>query len=38
MNFKDAVKSIIKPHEEDQLTPLTTVWGETISPGCLLPE
>lgn len=38
MNFKDAVKSIIKPHEEDRLTPLTTVWGENIEPGCLLPE
>lgn len=30
MNFKDAAKSIIKPHEEDHLTPLTTVWGENI--------
>ncbi len=38
MNFKDAAKSIIKPHEEDHLTPLTTIWGENIDPLCPLPE
>lgn len=30
MNFKDALKSIIKPHEDDVLTPLTTVFGENL--------
>lgn len=38
MNFSDAVKSIIKPHEEDQLTPLTTIWGENLDPKHLFPE
>ena len=30
MNIKDAVKSIIRPHEKDRLAPLTTVWGEAL--------
>lgn len=38
MNMQDAIRSIIKPHEEDQLTPLSTVWGEGLSPGHVLPE
>ena len=28
MNLADAIKSIIKPHEKDQLVPLSTVFGE----------
>ena len=38
MNISDAVKSIIKPHEEDQLTPLTTIWGEQLDHLHPLPE
>lgn len=38
MNLSDAVKSIIKPHEDDILTPLTTVFGETLNPSDVLPE
>lgn len=28
MNFSDALKSIIKPHDKDELTPLFTTWGK----------
>ncbi|MGN1180584.1 MAG: glycoside hydrolase family 2 protein [Suilimivivens sp.] len=38
MNFTDAVKSIIKPHEEDVLTPLPTEFGESLNPLNILPE
>lgn len=38
MNFKDALKSIIKTHEDDILTPLTTVFGETLDKEHVLPE
>lgn len=38
MNLKDAAKSIIKPHKEDRLTPLTTVWGETLDRTNVLSE
>lgn len=38
MNFADAVKSIIKPHEEDILTPLTTTFGEKLDKTKVLQE
>ncbi len=38
MNLSDAVKSIIRPHKEDQLTPLTTIWGEQLDTASPLPE
>lgn len=38
MNLKDALKSVIKPHTEDVLAPLTTKWGETLDPEHLLSE
>ena len=38
MNIKDAVQSIIKPHEDDHLTPLTTIWGEALDVQHPLPE
>lgn len=38
MNFSDAFKSIIKPHEEDQLTPLSTPFSENLDPEQILPE
>lgn len=38
MNLSDAIKSIIRPHEDDKLTPLTTVWGEQLDPADLLSE
>lgn len=38
MNFSDALKSIIKPHEEDQLTPLSTIWGEHLNASNILSE
>ena len=38
MNFSDAIKSVIRPHKEDKLTPLTTVWGEQIDPAAVLPK
>lgn len=38
MNLGDAVKSIIKPHEDDKLTPLSTVWGEALDVSRILPE
>ncbi|MDE7445344.1 MAG: glycoside hydrolase family 2 [Lachnospiraceae bacterium] len=38
MNLSDAFKSIIKPHETDKLLPLTTTFGETLSPDNVLPE
>ncbi len=38
MHLNDAIKSIIKPHEEDVITPLSTVWGENLDPDNVLPE
>ena len=38
MNISDALQSIIKSHEDDVLTPLTTVWGENLDATCILPE
>lgn len=38
MNFSDALKSIIKPHDKDELTPLFTTWGESLNPCNVLPE
>lgn len=38
MNLKDAVKSIIRPHENDRLAPLTTIWGEALDHENVLPE
>lgn len=38
MNLSDAVKSIIRPHQDDKLTPLTTIWGEQLDTGSPLPE
>lgn len=38
MNFSDALKSIIKPHDKDELTPLSTIWGENLDTSNVLPE
>lgn len=38
MNLTDAVRSIIKPHTEDVLAPLTTIWGEKLDPAHVLEE
>lgn len=38
MNLKDAAKSIIRSHEEDRLSPLTTIWGEQLDKDNILPE
>lgn len=38
MNFKDALKSIIKPHEDDIFTPLTTVFSENLDKEHVWPE
>ncbi len=38
MNFSDAMKSMIKPHHEDQFTPLFTRWGKNIDTAKVLPE
>lgn len=38
MNLSDAIKSIIRPHKDDKLTPLTTVWGERLDSSNLLRE
>ena len=38
MNLSDAVKSIIKPHEEDTLTPLSTIFGERLDKSNILSE
>lgn len=38
MNLTDAIKSIIKPHEDDVLNPLTTVWGENLDSSHILSE
>ena len=38
MNLTDAIKSIIKPHEEDVLNPLTTIWGDNIDTSRILSE
>lgn len=38
MNFSYAVKSMIKPHEKDVLTPLSTVFSENLDPKKLFPE
>lgn len=38
MNFSDALRSIIKPHEKDELFPLTTAFGEKLNPRKVLSE
>ncbi len=38
MNLKSAIQSIIRPHEKDRLIPLTTIWGEALTPENVLPE
>lgn len=38
MNLKDAVKSIIKPHEDDVLKPLSTEFSENLDPEHILCE
>ena len=38
MNIKDAVRSIIRPHQDDPITPLTTVWGDSLDPQKVLQE
>lgn len=38
MNLGDAVKSVIRSHEDDKLYPLTTVFGENLDTGNVLPE
>ena len=38
MDIKDALKSIIKPHEGDRLAPLSTVWGERLDKNSVLSE
>ena len=38
MNLKDALRSVIRPHEDDILTPLSTVFGENLDPSNILPE
>lgn len=36
MNVLEALKSIIKPHKKDSLTPLSTIWGEQLAPERVL--
>lgn len=38
MNFSDALKSIIKPHDKDTLLPLSTSFGENLSADRVLTE
>lgn len=38
MNLSDAIKSVIRPHKDDKLTPLTTIWGEQLDPAAVLSE
>lgn len=38
MNFSDAIKSIIKPHQDDQFTSLFTKWGKNLDTANVLPE
>lgn len=38
MNFSDALKSIIKPHDKDKLTSLSTIWGEALDTSNVLVE
>lgn len=38
MHLTDAFKSIIKPHDNDVLTPLSTVWGEQLDTENVLQE
>ncbi len=38
MDIKDALKSIINPHEGDRLAPLATVWGERLDKNSVLSE
>lgn len=38
MNLSDALKSVIKPHEEDTLSPLSTIFGENLDKSNVLPE
>lgn len=38
MNLSDAIKSVIRPHKDDRLTPLTTIWGEQLDTAKILSE
>lgn len=38
MDIKDAIRSIIKPHDDDPITQLTTTFGESLSPDNILSE
>lgn len=38
MDIKDAIRSIIKPHDDDPITQLTTTFGQTLSPDNILSE
>lgn len=38
MNLGDAIKSVIRSHEDDKLFPLTTVFGENLDTDNILPE
>lgn len=38
MEIKDAIKSIIRPHDRDKLAPLSTIWGEQTDADNILPE
>lgn len=38
MNLGDAIKSVIRSHENDKLFPLTTVFGEQLDTEHVLPE
>ena len=38
MNLGDAIKSVIRSHEDDRLFPLTTVFGEQLDTEHVLPE
>lgn len=38
MDIKDAIRSIIKPHDDDPITPLSTPFGEMLLPEHVLTE
>lgn len=38
MNLSDAARSIIRSHEKDELTSLSTIWGEQLDYENILPE
>lgn len=38
MDLKDAIRSIIKPHDKDPMTQLTTPFGESLDPDHVLSE